>query len=70
MSIPRKFIRPDGGAFPGSPDFELERRRSRAEVVRQEVRLRLGGVCQHLSPDVFDALVLQIARVQLKGEGN
>lgn len=70
MSILRKYIRPEGGALPGSSDFDLERSRSRAEAVRQEVRLRLSGVCQHLSPADFDALVLKIARVQLRGEGN
>jgi hypothetical protein len=70
MAIPGKFVRTVGGALPGSPDFDLERSRSRAESVRQEVSLRLKGVCRHLSAVDFDALVLQIARVQLRGEGN
>ena len=70
MSIPRKFIRSVGQPFSRSADFDAERLKSRGESVRQEVALRLKGVCQHLSPLDFDALVLQIARVQLKGEGN
>lgn len=70
MSIQRKLFGVAGEPFSSSADLAAEKLRSRAECVRQEVTLRLKGVCQHLSPGDFDALVLKIARVQLKGEGN
>ena len=59
-----------GGPGSSASDFEADKSRSRAECVRQEVAFRLKGVCGHLSVIDFDALVLRIARVQLKGEGN
>jgi hypothetical protein len=51
-------------------DFAAQRTQTRAEAVRRELTLRLKDVCQHLSAPDFDALILKMARVQLKGEGN
>ena len=42
---------------------------SREDCIRKSLTERLKGVCAHLSPEDFDALVLQMTREQLRSEG-
>ena len=47
----------------------LKTQESREDSVRKDLVLRLKCVCADMSSTEFDALVLQMTREQLRGEG-
>ena len=47
----------------------LKTQESREDSVRKDLMLRLKCVCADMSSSEFDALVLQMTREQLRGEG-
>ncbi len=49
--------------------LEPKTQESREECVRKDLMRRLSNVCQNLSRADFEALVVQMAREQLRGEG-
>ena len=49
--------------------LDLRNQTSREECVRKDLTHRLKRVCENLSSTEFDALVLKMAREQLRGEG-
>lgn len=42
---------------------------SREDCIRKSLVARLKSVCAHLSPEDFEALVLQMTQEQLRSEG-
>ena len=66
--IPAKSIPPTGD---GLTPLHLHRDspESREDCIRKSLAERLKGVCAHLSPEDFDALVLKMTHEQLRSEG-
>ena len=49
--------------------LNLRNQENREDCVRKDLAHRLKRVCEHLSSAEFEALVLKMAREQLRGEG-
>jgi hypothetical protein len=60
---------PNGETIFSSLALDLRNQTSREECVRKDLTDRLKRVCENLSSTEFDALVLKMAREQLRGEG-
>lgn len=65
-SILDKSVRPAGG---GLTPLRLGSPESREDCIRKSLEERLKGVCAHLSPEDFAALVLKMTYEQLRSEG-
>ncbi len=50
-------------------DLDPKTHESREECVRKDLTRRLKNVCEKLSRADFEALVVQMTREQLRGEG-
>jgi hypothetical protein len=60
---------PSGETIFNSLALNLKRQESREDCVRKDLVQRLTRVCENLSRAEFEALVLKMAREQLRGEG-
>ena len=60
---------PNGETIFSSLAIDLKSQESREDCVRKDLIRRLKHVCQNLSSADFEALVLQMTREQLRGEG-
>jgi hypothetical protein len=69
MSIARIIARASGISVLSWPDPDPKSYESREECVRKDLTRRLTHVCENLSPADFEALVVQMTREQLRGEG-
>ena len=69
MLFPKKPIRADGEAIFSSLAINNKTLETREDCVRKDLVRRLKCVCEHLSSAEFEALVLKMAREQLRGEG-
>ena len=66
--IPAKSIRPGEDGF--TPlQLNPDKPETREDCIRKSLAERLKGVCAHLSPEDFEALVLKMTREQLRSEG-
>jgi hypothetical protein len=59
----------EGGTIFSSLALNLKSQESREDRVRNDLAHRLERVCGNLSSAEFEALVLKMAREQLRGEG-
>ncbi len=59
----------DGETIYSSLALNLKSQESREDSVRKDLMHRLKPVCENLSSAEFEALVLKMAREQLRGEG-
>jgi len=70
MHFSRKPTRvPNGETIFSSLALNLKSQESREDCVRKDLADRLKHVCENLPSAEFDALVLQMTREQLRGEG-
>jgi hypothetical protein len=69
MSITERLIRARAAAASNSPDLDSESPEGRAEWVRKDLARRLERICDNLSRADFEALIMKMAREQLRGEG-
>jgi two-component sensor histidine kinase len=69
MSITERLIRARAAAASNSLDLDSESLESREDCLRKDLAHRLKNVCENLSSGDFEALVLKMAREQLRGEG-
>lgn len=59
----------EGETIFSSLALNLRSQESREDCVRKDLTQRLKRVCENLSGAEFEALVLKMAREQLRGEG-
>ncbi len=69
MSISESLARVRAAALLGLRDLDHESRESREDCVRKDLTGRLKRVCENLSSEDFEALVMKMTREQLRGEG-
>ena len=69
MSVPEKWVRVAGKNVFHSPDITLGNPESREDSVRKDLAVRLKRSCEHLSHVDFEALISDMTREQLRGEG-
>ena len=69
MSIPEKSIRIPRKNVLHPLDMVVENPESREDCVRKSLKVRLNGVCAHLSRAEFEVLVSKMTHEQLRGEG-
>ena len=70
MLFSRKSARvAEGETIFSSLALGLKSQESREDSVRKDITQRLKRVCENLSGAEFEALVLKMAREQLRGEG-
>ena len=69
MSVPEKWIQVAGKNVLHSADTISAKPETREDSVRNDLTLRLKYVCAHLSGVDFEALVSDMTREQLRGEG-
>lgn len=69
MSIKDRLIRTREAAASNSLHLDAESPESREDCVRKDLARRLERVCEKLSRADFEALVMKMAREQMRGEG-
>jgi SpoVK/Ycf46/Vps4 family AAA+-type ATPase len=69
MSITERLIRTRAAAASNSLDLDSESPEGREDCVRKDLARRLERICENLSRADFEALVMKMAREQLRGEG-
>lgn len=69
MSITERLIRARAAAVLNSLDLESESPGTREDCVRKDLARRLERICENLSRVDFEALIMKMAREQMRGEG-
>lgn len=69
MLVPEKFFRARTLSASTSPTASGGIPESREDCVHKDLTRRLKHVCEHLSIAEFEALVMEMTREQLRGEG-
>jgi hypothetical protein len=69
MSITERLIRARAAAVSNSLDLDSESLESREDCVRKDLARRLQRICENLSRADFEALIMKMAREQMRGEG-
>jgi hypothetical protein len=69
MSFPEKLFRARAWTALNSLDASGASPESREDRVQKDLTRRLKGVCENLSTTEFEALIVDMTREQLRGEG-
>jgi hypothetical protein len=69
MSISEQWFRANMRAVSTPSGINSASLESREDCVRRDLALRLKRICENLSRVEFDALIVQMTREQLRGEG-
>jgi hypothetical protein len=69
MSITERLARARAAAVSNSIDLDSESLESREDCLRKDLARRLKVVCESLSSEEFEALVVKMTREQMRGEG-
>ena len=68
MSITERLAQARAAAGSNSIDLDSESLESREDCLRKDLARRLQNVCDNLSSNDFEALVMKMTREQLRGE--
>jgi len=69
MPITEGLVRARAASAAKSPGLDSERPEGREDCVRKDLARRLERICENLSRADFEALVVKMAREQMRGEG-